>query len=161
MAFLLHWCQSPDGANHSAASKANTYVFEMMNRTALVDLEVHPDGRRSRNHLVEEGSRDAAVQLEHQIATWSWKNRTSRSGSPLKQIRRLKLSKDLGGYSAGCSCSGCVGWGPDCMMATAKGSKGSPEQWLPIWALQSKAEGGRHYLEGSLLWPDGSEGYFL
>ena len=39
----------------------------MMNRTALVDLEVHPDGRRSRNHLVEEGSRDAAVQLEHQI----------------------------------------------------------------------------------------------
>ena len=48
--------------------------------------------------------------------------------------------------------SAWIGGGLDPLPANAKGIS---EQRLPVWDQLSKAEGGRHYQEGRLLWPDG------
>ena len=42
-------------------------MFEELDGTAFVHLELNLDGRQRRDHLVEEGRRDAAVQLKHQL----------------------------------------------------------------------------------------------
>ena len=94
-------------------------------------LRLPPDVALKKVTALQELTAEAKIEI-----TLLRRRRIGKLGSI---SRGLATSGFLGGYSDGCTCSGCVGAAPMYLIA-----------WLQVWAPPGKTEGGRHFQEGHL-----------